>query len=126
MKAAEQDLNSKMEELEERLSTKVRGLDSGSGELEQIKSEMRAVAQRIAEVESAAQRARTLVASDAPLTEQMKSLEQRSCERQRVANRATECGRSLWAVSVRCLSKAVSRCFNPHRLYRVVTIRPTN
>jgi chromosome segregation ATPase len=65
-----------MQDLEERLSAKVRGLESVSGELEQIKSEMRAVAQRIAEVESAAQRAQTLVASDATPTEQMKSLEE--------------------------------------------------
>jgi len=76
MKAAAENLNSKMQDLEERLSAKVRGLESVSGELEQIKSEMRAAAQRMAEVESAAQRAQTVVVSDAPTAEQMKRLEE--------------------------------------------------
>jgi chromosome segregation ATPase len=76
MKAAEQNLNSKIQELEERLSGKLRGPESGSGELGELKSEMRAVAQRIAEVEFAAQRAQTIVASDAPPAEQMKRLEE--------------------------------------------------
>lgn len=68
MKAAEQNLNSEVRALEERLSEKLRGLEYGRGELGHLKSELRAVAQRIAEVESAAQRA--------PAAEPMKRLEE--------------------------------------------------
>ncbi len=76
MKAAEQNLNSKIHELEERLSGNLRGPETGSGELGEIKSEMRAVAQRIAEVESAAQRVQIGVVSDAPASAQIKRLEE--------------------------------------------------
>ena len=76
MKAADENLNSKIQELEERLSEKLRGLESDNGELGQIKSEVRAVAQRMVEVESAAQRAQTVVASDAPPAEQIERLEE--------------------------------------------------
>ena len=76
MKAAEQNLDSKMQALEERLSEKLRGLESGSGELRQLKSEVGAVAERMSEMEFAAQRAQTIVASDAPTAERMKRLEE--------------------------------------------------
>ena len=76
MKAADENLNSKIRELEERFSEKLRGVENGNGELGRIKSEIGAVAQRMAEVESAAQRAQTVVASDAPPAEQIERLEE--------------------------------------------------
>jgi len=76
MKATDQSLSCKMQALEERLNEKLGVLESGVGELEQVKSAMRAAAQRMAEVESAAQRAQTVTVSDAPTAEQMKRLEE--------------------------------------------------
>jgi chromosome segregation ATPase len=65
-----------MQALEERLNEKLGVLESGVGELEQVKSAMRAAARRMAEVESAAQRAQTVTVNDAPTAEQMKRLEE--------------------------------------------------
>src|SRR3990170_6115499 len=76
MKATDQSLSCKMQALEERLNEKLGVLESGVGELEQVKSAMRAAARRMAEVESAAQRAQTVTVSDAPTAEQMKRLEE--------------------------------------------------
>jgi len=76
MKATDQSLSCKMQALEERLNEKLGVLESGVGELEQVKSAMRAAAQRMAEVESAAQRAQTVTVNDAPTAEQMKRLEE--------------------------------------------------
>jgi len=76
MKATDQSFSCKMHALEERLNEKLGVLESGGGELEPIKSAMRAVAQRMAEVESAAQRAQTVAASDALTAEQMKRLKE--------------------------------------------------
>jgi chromosome segregation ATPase len=75
-KATDQSLSCKMQALEERLNEKLGVLESGVGELEQVKSAMRAAARRMAEVESAAQRAQTVTVSDAPTAEQMKRLEE--------------------------------------------------
>jgi chromosome segregation ATPase len=76
MKAIDQSLSCKMQALEERLNEKLGVLESGVGELEQVKSAMRAAARRMAEVESAAQRAQTVTVNDAPTAEQMKRLEE--------------------------------------------------
>jgi len=76
MKATDQSLSCKMQALEERLNEKLGVLESGVGELEQVKSAMRAAARRMAEVESAAQRAQTVTVNDAPTAEQMKRLEE--------------------------------------------------
>lgn len=62
--------------LEGWLSDKLRVIELGSGELEQLKAEMHAAAQRMAELELVTPRAPTLAPSDAPAAEQLKRLEE--------------------------------------------------
>ncbi|MDP2603129.1 MAG: hypothetical protein Q8S00_11115, partial [Deltaproteobacteria bacterium] len=81
--------------LEGWLSDKLRVLESGSGELAQLMTETRAVAQRMAEVEFAAQHRQAVGVSDTLTTEQINRLEEALVARIGELQRGQEIGGEL-------------------------------